>query len=50
MDFVLLARVVGTLGVYIECAGNAPSTRVAAAALLPVLRHASLRHHQQVLE
>jgi len=47
VDFVLLGRVVATLGVYVECASNAPSTRVAAASLVPILRHASLRYHQQ---
>ncbi len=47
VDFVLLGRVVATLGVYVECASNAPSTRVAAASLVPILRHASLRYHEQ---
>jgi hypothetical protein len=47
VDFVLLGRVVATLGVYIECACNSPAARVAAKSLVAVLRHASLRHHQQ---
>jgi len=47
VDFVLLGRVVATLGVYVECGSNAPATRVAAASLVPILRHASLRYHEQ---
>ena len=47
MDFLLLGRVVAILGVYIECGSHSPATRVASAALVPVLRHASLRHHPQ---
>ena len=44
---MLLGRVVATLGVYVECGSNAPATRVAAASLVPILRHASLRYHEQ---
>lgn len=47
VDFVLLGRVVGTLGVYIECASNSPAARGAAKSLVDVVRHASLRFHQQ---
>ena len=47
MDFLLLGRVVAILGVYIECGSHSPATRVASAALVPVLCHASLRHHPQ---
>ena len=44
---MLLGRVVATLGVYIECGSNAPAPRVAAASLVPILHHASLRYHEQ---